>query len=232
MKPIIGIVEWPYMDKDGDLIYEVINPIVEKISEHGGIPLGIFPTQIEEYQNKKIKEIKKLTLEEKEDLNQSLKICDAIIKPGALRIYGYERYIYNYVFEKNMPYIGICAGMQLMAFHKREINNIRNSENSIIHHSKEKYAHKIKIEKGTLLYSILKKDEIMVNSRHNYHISDAGINKVSAYSQDGIIEAIENPNKNFQIGLQWHPEMLSDENTENIFENFIYEAEKYKLKRK
>lgn len=232
MKPIIGIVEWPYTDKDGDLIYEVVNSVIEKVSEHGGIPIGIFPTQIEDYQNKKIKEIKKLTLDEKDDLNQSLKICDAIIKPGALRIYGYERYIYNYVFEKNMPYIGICAGMQLMAFHKREINNIKNPESNIIHHSKEEYAHEIKIEKGTLLYSILKKDEIMVNSRHNYHISDAGINKVSAYSQDGIIEAIENSNKDFQIGLQWHPEMLNDENTDNIFETFMYEAKKYRLKRK
>ncbi|MBP3461784.1 MAG: gamma-glutamyl-gamma-aminobutyrate hydrolase family protein [Bacilli bacterium] len=232
MKPIIGIVEWPYTDKDGDLIYEVINPIIEKVSQYGGIPIGIFPTQIENYQNKKINEIKKLTLEEKDDLNQSLKICDAIIKPGALRIYGYEKYIYNYAFEKNMPYIGICAGMQLMAAHQKEMKNVRNSESNVIHHSKEEYAHSIKIMKDTLLYNILKKDEIMVNSRHNYHIENPGINKISAYSEDSLIEAIENPTKDFQIGLQWHPEMLNDENTEHIFESFIYEANKYKLKRK
>ena len=54
MKPIIGIVEWPYVDKDGDLIYEVVNPIVEKISKYGGIPIGIFPTQVEDFQNKKL----------------------------------------------------------------------------------------------------------------------------------------------------------------------------------
>jgi hypothetical protein len=65
MKPIIGVVEWPYTDKDGDLIYEVPNSIIEKISKYGGIPIGIFPTQIEEYQNKKSNDIPKLSINEK-----------------------------------------------------------------------------------------------------------------------------------------------------------------------
>ena len=90
MKPIIGIIEWPYKDSDGDLIYEVPNQIVEQISKHGGIPVGIFPTQIADFQNKRLSEIEELTIGEKEDIVSSLRRVDAIIKPGALRIYGYE----------------------------------------------------------------------------------------------------------------------------------------------
>ena len=223
MKPIIGIVEWPYTDKDGDLIYEVVNPVVEKISKYGGIPVGIFPTQIENFQNKKISEINALTITEKEDLNQTLKMCDAIIKPGAIRIYGYENYIYDYAFQKDVPYIGICAGMQMMANYNIENSkNERNEDKGVIHHSKEEYAHEIRILKDTLLYSILKQEEILVNSRHNYHIVDSGIHKTSAYSPDGIIEAIENPIKNFQIGVQWHPEsLMNDEHSKKLFDYFI-----------
>lgn len=29
MKPIIGVIEWPYLDKDGDYIYEIPTQIVE-----------------------------------------------------------------------------------------------------------------------------------------------------------------------------------------------------------
>lgn len=230
-KPIIGVVEWPYQDQDGDYIYEVINPVIEKISKHGGIPIGIFPTQIEKFQETRLRYIKDLTNSEKEDLNTSIEMCDAIIKPGALKIYGYERYIYDYVFKKDMPYIGICAGMQLMASYNKKIENVKNEDLGVEHKSKEEYVHKLKILKETLLYEILKKEEIMVNSKHGYHISNPGIHKCSAYSEDGLIEAIENREKKFNIGFQWHPELLNDENTDKIFDRFLDEAEKYNFQK-
>lgn len=230
MKPIIGIVEWPYKDIDKDLIYEVTNNIVEKISKHGGLPIGIFPTQIENFQNKKIPDIKDLTEIEKEDLNNTLSICDAIIKPGALRIYGFERYIYGYTLEHNMPYLGICAGMQIMAgYNNSNYNNVR-IESDIEHHTKEEQAHKIKIFKNTLLYEILKEEEIMVNSRHRFEIKNPGMANISAYAPDGVIEAIENRDKLFQIGVQWHPENLNDIYTDKLFDSFIEHAEDYKKK--
>ena len=229
MKPIIGIVEWPYKDEDGDLIYEVPNNIVEKISKHGGIPVGIFPTQIEDFQNKRLSEIDELTFIEKLDLQETLDRVDAIIKPGALKIYGYERYIYDYAFNKDIPYLGICAGMQMMAgYQNNKYNNVKNETD--IHHSKEEYAHTLRILKDTLLYNILKEEEIMVNSRHRYHIESAGINEVNALSEDGIIEGIENRDKLFHLGVQWHPENLNDLNTNKIFDEFIESAKKVKRK--
>ena len=38
---------------------------------------------------------------------------------------------------------------------------------------------------------------------------------------DNIIEAIENPNCDFNIGVQWHPEYLDDLNSKKIFDCFI-----------
>jgi putative glutamine amidotransferase len=117
--------------------------------------------------------------------------------------------------------------MQLMAAYEKEINNVRNDDNGIKHYSKEEYVHKLRILKDTLLYDIIGEEEIEVNSRHNYHIDSPGIHKVSAYSEDGIIEAIENESKTFQLGVQWHPESLDDIFTEKIFEKFIDAANKY-----
>lgn len=233
MKPIIGIVEWPYLDKDGDKIYEVFNGIVEWIVRSGGRPMGIFPTQIEDFTGKRLRDIPPISDCEWDDLKDSLNLCSAIIKPGALKIYNHERLLYGYCLEKNMPYLGICAGMQLMASHgKDNIENVLN--NSLIEHaSKNTYAHEVIIEPNTQLRRIIDKDSIEVNSKHRYHIPDSGINRVSAYSPDGIVEAIENPTCDFNIGLQWHPELLpeNDPNSQKIFGEFIEAAKVYQKKR-
>ena len=228
MKPIIGIVEWPYTDRDGDKIFEVFTPIVNKINEHGGIPVGIFPTVSADFYSR---EIRGLESSEKSDLRRILGMCDAVIKPGAVRIYDYERLIHDFTVCEDVPYLGICAGMQLMAHHgKYKIEgNVRN-DSPIAHHSKEIYAHSISIAHGSLLFDILGKDTILVNSKHNFHISDCGNLNVSATAPDGYIEAIENPNRRFQLGLQWHPELIDDENSDKIFDAFIKHAKEYKLR--
>jgi len=224
MKPIIGIVEWPYFDKDDDQIFEVPVAISNKIIKHGGIPLGIFPPIQADFASKNIKEI---DFKERYDLYRLLGKCDAIIKPGAIRIYNYERLIYDYAVCMDMPFLGICAGMQLMAhFDKLKIeDNIKNHSN-INHYLKpaNTYAHKIIIDKDSMLFKILGKEQILVNSKHHYHVKDSGKLKISALSEDGYIEAIENKKARFQLGVQWHPELLDDMYSEAIFDSLIEHA--------
>ena len=66
----------------------------------------------------------------------------------------------------------------------------------------------------------------MVNSRHSYAISSPGIHMVNAVSEDGIIEGIEAKDRRFQIGVQWYPESLNDENTNTLFGEFIEAAKR------
>lgn len=228
MKPIIGVVEWPYIDKDYDQIFEVPVSICNKIIKHGGIPMGIFPSIEADFTSKNIKNLEQSEIY---DLNRMISKCDAIIKPGAIRIYNYERLIHDYTVCQDMPFLGICAGMQLMAHYgkPRIENNIRNSS-FISHHSPEQYAHKILINRDSLLFQILGKEQIMVNSKHNYHIQNCGDLKASAFAHDGYIEAIENPNCTFQLGLQWHPELIDDENSDMLFDAFIESAKRYTLR--
>ncbi|MEG1793325.1 MAG: gamma-glutamyl-gamma-aminobutyrate hydrolase family protein [Bacilli bacterium] len=203
MKPIVGIIEWPYKDIDGDEVFEVLDALVNKVNENGGIPIGIFPTDT----IGSLKHIK--------ELNHTLSICDAFIKPGALRIYGYERYIYEYALTHNVPFLGICAGMQMMSKQVME-KNITN----------HRIDHKIKIIENTLLSEIIKEKEIIVNSKHNYHINDPGNLTICAMSNDGIIEGIYDENQLFHLGVQWHPELMNDKSSTLIFQKLIESARK------
>ena len=235
MKPIIGIVEWPYNDIDNDKIFEVPNNVVNKISAAGGIPIGIFPTQICDFQGTKLSDMRSLTFQDKEDLKHALSMCDAIIKPGTTKVYEFDKFIHSYTEDVDMPYLGICGGMQLMTYNVFE-NGVKTHnvvvDNIDMHKSSLKYAHEISIVKDTKLYHILGVDRIAVNSRHRYAVSNTSHLFASAYSDDNVIEAIENPNLTFQIGVQWHPEELDDVNSDNLFGRFVDEAKVYSRLRK
>lgn len=65
------------------------------------------------------------------------------------------------------------------------------------------------------------KEKIKVNSRHGKCIPYTNLSQV-AYSEDGIIEAIEDKGKRFFIGVQWHPEsLMKDEYSNKLFSCFV-----------
>lgn len=145
-----------------------------------------------------------------------LKYCDGIVLSGGENLIQNDFLLVKYLYEQNIPTLGICLGMQSMAeyFNNQIEINIDN------HASQDEYVHKIKINKESLLYKILKKEEIMVNSRHHSAIPYTSM-LVSARSIDNIIEAVEIPNHKFFLGVEWHPESLNDNNSYRIFQYFI-----------
>ena len=46
-----------------------------------------------------------------------------------------------------------------------------------------------------------------MNSTHHQAVRDPGAAVVSAVAPDGVVEAIELPDR-FAIGVQWHPELM------------------------
>ena len=86
--------------------------------------------------------------------------------------------------------------------------------------------HYINIEKNTLLHDILNTDRIMVNSKHNYCITNLDGFIPCAYADDGVIEAIYKKDNKFILGVQWHPEIENNEFYSKIFTKFIENAKK------
>ena len=227
---IIGVLGTPTVDDENDSVIALYNDYKNVIVKNDCISFMISPLLDINYYNTKLSEIPELTPKEKEIYDEMIDICDGILIPGGYKMYNFERYIIKKAIEKDMPVLGICKGMQLLASidNGKECNQLINT--SIEHRQKGKrYVHRLHIIDETLLSSIITEENILVNSKHRYHVTETNKFKVSAYSEDGLIEAIEMPNKKFVLGVQWHPEKMYyyDENADKIFKRFVKEVNNY-----
>lgn len=145
-----------------------------------------------------------------------LENIDGVILVGGDDIYNFEYNLVKYLYNNDIPTLGICLGMQTMA---TSINGTLGQLNNLEHKSAKKYVHYIDINSSSLLYKIIGKDKIMVNSRHKDYVLNTGLS-IGA-TCDGIIEEVEDKNKKFFVGVQWHPEDLDDENSDKLFNYFI-----------
>ena len=84
--------------------------------------------------------------------------------------------------------------------------------------------HPVDIVPGTLLSSITGAGPLPVNSRHHQGIKQPGNGlRICATAPDGLIEGIELPDHPFVLGVQWHPESLSDRYPahQKLFDAFV-----------
>ncbi len=108
------------------------------------------------------------------------------------------------------PLLGICAGLQLLNvfFGGGLIQHIDNLDA----HFGEKY-HPVKILGGRWLPRIYGREEVLVNSNHHQAVDPQRIGaglEVVARAEDGTIEALEYSSEHMILGIQWHPERISD----------------------
>lgn len=182
MKPIIGIVTRQVISEEEHKLLGIYEALAHAIIKAGGIPIGFIFN---------------------ENLLDSIQLVDGLIFQGGDDFTGNEKKLIKIAYDNNIKTLGICLGMQLMGTtFNGTIKNIENHK-----YKTKKYVHNVKINKNSILYKIFKKDIVMVNSRHNYCLDSTSL-EVTGISEDGIIEAIEDRNKDFFVGIQWHPESM------------------------
>lgn len=220
---LIGIVGRCYYNKDNQNIIQTHDMVRRMIQNFDDCTcITILPTENINYLE--VSEGKDKI--NKNKLDYVLEKCDAFIIPGGTFFYHLDEYVIKYAIKNDKPLLAICLGFQAMCSMyakertKFDMTTRLNLENHI--GFSNEYKHNIIINKNTLLYEILKKDKIKVNSLH-HDIVDFDIKtlKINSKSDDGIIEGVEYPHKKFILGLQWHPEYLMDENSKKIIKKLI-----------
>ena len=231
MKPRIGIVARPMLFDDKPRWF-VTDFYRKACVLSGGNPFMILPVQDALYNTIKSSEMVKMTEDEKVMLFDQLSLCDGIVMPGGNKMFEHDFLILEYAIENDIPILGICLGMQIMANLGRVPNNIK-IENKRNHNTDgEDYEHEVIIDRESILYDIVGKEKIMVNSKHSMEVQSSDRYKTVAVSDDGIIEALEFPNSSFNIGVQWHPEMMYsfDDGSRLIWNKFIDSSKEFSRK--
>jgi putative glutamine amidotransferase len=68
-------------------------------------------------------------------------------------------------------------------------------------------------------------ERLTVHSHHHQGIDGVGSGLVvSARAEDGVIEAIEHPDRKFCIGVLWHPDAEHDGHGAPVFEGLVSSA--------
>lgn len=146
----------------------------------------------------------------------------------------YEIELVKRVLEADLPLFAICRGIQVLnvALGGTLVQDIPSEvPNAVPHDIREPrfaIAHPVWMTAGSLLERLMRErieegDEAPVNSRHHQAIKQLGTGLVvCGTAPDGVIEAVEMPEKRFCLGVQWHPEnFYRTGEFRPLFEGFI-----------
>jgi putative glutamine amidotransferase len=142
----------------------------------------------------------------------------------------FEMQVFEYARQQNKPVLAICRGLQLVniALGGNLIQDLQ--ENGFENHRKGPDGdreHKIEVKPGTLLAQIAGVQHGFVNSAHHQGLDQIADGlQVSAFSEDGVVEAIEykDANKPFLLAVQWHPERIQIPSSNLAFSQNIRSA--------
>ncbi len=112
------------------------------------------------------------------------------------------------------PFLGICRGIQVLnvALGGSLYQDLPSQMSLPASHFQPDSlsAHRVFAKESSLLQSLVQVTSLEVTSRHHQAIRELAPGlKVSAYSEDGLIEAVEFEDGRPALGVQWHPENLS-----------------------
>jgi CTP synthase len=166
---------------------------------------------------------------------------DGILVPGGFGKRGIQGMVHTiqYARENNVPFFGICLGMQCATIeYARDMANLKQADSTefdpqtphrVIYKLRELLgvdemggtmrlgAWPCKLEPGSLAYQAYGKTEISERHRHRYEFNrdyektllDSGLRITGRTPDENYVEIIEAPDHPWFLGCQFHPEFKS-----------------------
>lgn len=237
--PIIGITAYVEPASRGDWVDVpsalVPHSYVRKVEEAGGIAVVILPR-----------------IDDTDDLVRAvLARLDGVVISGGVdvapELYGAQRHptvqasrpdrdttetaVARVTAELDLPVLGICRGMQVMAVatggvleqHLPErVGTDEHSPGSTAYGS-----HPVDTAPGTLVRSLIG-ERVDVPSHHHQAVQTHPGYTPSAWAPDGTLEAMEDAAARFRVAVQWHPEEGADP---RLFDALVAAARTYAAER-
>jgi putative glutamine amidotransferase len=236
--PLIGITSSTYTSPTTGWNYNLAYvAVIQAISDAGGLPV-IIPVSVSD------------TV-----LREIYARLDGVLLPGGGDVdpsyYGAEKHpktgkpddqrdhielqVAQWALDDDLPLMGICRGHQVLgvAVGGTLVQDIPSLIPTEVNHDspndqpRDKRIHTVEIDPDSRLASILGTTRVEVNSLHHQSVDAVPPHAaITAYSPDGVVEALELPNKKFALSVQWHPEDMyqNDEAMKRLFRAFVEAA--------
>jgi putative glutamine amidotransferase len=144
----------------------------------------------------------------------------------------------RHAMDRGLPVLAVCRGLQILnvACGGTLYQDVAAQVPAALKHdyfptpeqpSRKYLAHDVTVKAGSRLGHILGEAVVPVNSMHHQAVKDLAPSlAATAYAPDGIIEGVEGGNSQYLVGVQWHPEELTDSHPgmARLFTSFVAAA--------
>ena len=227
-RPVVGIT-----GNYGELTCKLGEGYYKQIVRAGGTPLIIPPLADEAAILETLERVDALLLSGGADINPLFMGEEPQPRLGGICAERDlpELLITRLAFNRQLPILGICRGIQTLAvalggkvaqdIGESSLKHSQDTDRSVPTHS-------VALAEGSSLRAIFDGDRLYVNSFHHQAVTAPGPHlKVTATAPDGIIEAVESTEHKPVIGVQWHPECMGADGLP-LFQWLVREAETFR----
>lgn len=218
-RPIIGLstyrerAQWGAWDQSADMLPSEYALAIEVA---GGIPVLLPPTEPYDAAAREVLgRLDGLVISGGADVDPARYDESALATTGTPRVDrdAWELALLDAAAEAEIPTLGICRGMQVMAVHAggHLDQHVPDLVNHDLHNpGGDQYGRTdIKVAAGSHLAALVG-DAVSASCHHHQSVRDHPGFTAVAWADDGLLEAIEDPAHRFRLAVQWHPEVDPD----------------------